>query len=59
MNLDKNNPEIRQQLYGGEISDYYKDVKKDNQPSLSQIYDRILKSGLRLNSSNNPDNKLK
>jgi len=59
MNLDKNNPEIRQQLYGGEISDYYKEVKKESQPSLSQIYDRILKSGLRLNSSNNSDKKLK
>lgn len=58
MSLDKNNPEIKQQLYGGEISDYYKEVKKEK-PSLNQVYDKILKSSLRLNSSNNSDKKLK
>lgn len=64
--IDNNNPEIRQQLYGGEISDYYKNIKTapaDDNKELSSIYDQIARknklSRFKLNTSNNLDNKLK
>ena len=59
--------ETKHQLYGGEISDYLpqKETKhiKDDMKSISDIYSQQVKSnrlaGLRLNISNNFNNKLK
>jgi len=64
--IDKNklSPEVRQQLYGGEISDYYREIKPTNisdNKALGDIYDRIKSKNnlrLRLNSSDNLNNKL-
>lgn len=57
--------ERRQQLYGGEISDYYKrplESKNDNK-EIGDIYDKIKNkkpslNSLRFDPSNNSDNKL-
>jgi len=50
--VDKNNPEVRQQLYGGEIADYYPSKNKQVSPEgdmkqMGDIYQQIL-------SKNNP-----
>jgi len=58
------NAEIRQQLYGGEISDYYrnpsKEIKDDNK-ELGDIYAKMRRKfkSSNFNTSNNLDNKLK
>ena len=63
--IDKNNSEIKQQLYGGEISDYYRNVKlapADDNKELGSIYDQIARknklSRFKLNTGNNLNNKL-
>lgn len=56
------NAETRQQLYGGEISDYYRNPQqeiKDDNKELSDIYSRMRKKLFNLNTSNNFNNKLK
>ena len=56
------NAEIRQQLYGGEISDYYRNPQKelkDDNKELGDIYSRMRKKSFNLNVSNNLNNKLK
>jgi len=58
--------EKKQQLYGGEISDYYKrplESKNDNK-EIGQIYDQIAKNKktdlrFKFDSSYNSNNKLK
>ena len=56
------NAEIRHQLYGGEISDYYRNPQKelkDDNKELGDIYSRMRKKSFNLNVSNNLNNKLK
>jgi hypothetical protein len=46
------NPEVKQQLYGGEISDYYPDNKKQTSPetdnkNIGDIYQQIINNKLK------------
>jgi hypothetical protein len=60
------NPELKHQLYGGDISDYYPEaqkVKQSNTPeqdnkSLSDIYKQILSKKNPLGLPNNIKNKI-
>jgi hypothetical protein len=52
--VDTNNPETRQQLYGGEISDYYPSKNKQVSPEkdmkqMGDIYQQILNKNNPLN----------
>jgi hypothetical protein len=52
--------ETRQQLYGGEISDYYKNPQKelkDDNKELGNIYTRMNKKLFKLDTSNDLNNK--
>lgn len=55
--------ETKQQLYGGEISDYLPKVKettlKDDYKKMEDIYSSIKKKSFCLNTSDNLNNKLK
>ena len=54
--------ETRQQLYGGEISDYYKNPQKelkDDNKELGNIYSRMNKKLFKLDTSNDLNNKSK
>jgi len=54
--------ETRQQLYGGEISDYYKNPQKelkDDNKELGNIYTRMNKKLFKLDTSNDLNNKSK
>lgn len=54
--------EIKQQLYGGEISDYLPKAKettlKDDYKKMEDIYSLIKKKSFSLDTRNNLDNKL-
>jgi hypothetical protein len=54
--------ETKQQLYGGEISDYLPKAKettlKDDYKKMEDIYSSIKKKSFSLDTSNNLDNKL-
>ena len=52
--------ETRQQLYGGEISDYYKNPQKelkDDNKELGNIYTRMNKKLFKFDTSNDLNNK--
>jgi len=54
--------ETRQQLYGGEISDYYKNPQKelkDDNKELGNIYSRMNKKLFKFDTSNDLNNKSK
>jgi hypothetical protein len=55
--------ETKQQLHGGEISDYLPKAKettlKDDYKKMEDIYSSIKKKSFSLDTSNNFDNKLK
>ncbi|NBP00761.1 MAG: hypothetical protein EBU90_11640 [Proteobacteria bacterium] len=57
------NPEIKQQLYGGEITDYYPNSKKSSTPeqdnkNISNIYLQIAKKNNPLNLPDSIKNKI-
>ena len=52
--MDTNNPEVRQQLYGGEIADYYPSKNKQASPEedmkqMGDIYQQMLNKNNLLN----------
>ena len=52
--MDTNNPEVRQQLYGGEIADYYSSKNKQVSPEkdikqMGDIYQQMLNKNNPLN----------
>ena len=52
--MDTNNPEVRQQLYGGEIADYYPTKDKQASPEkdmkqMGDIYQQMLNKNNPLN----------
>lgn len=55
--MNQDNPEIKAQLYGGEISDYFKKPEpcKDDDKQLGDIYDAIRKNRLKQIIYKNPD----
>ena len=61
--MDTNNPEVRQQLYGGEIADYYPLKNKQVSPEkdmkqMGDIYQQILNKNNPLNLPTALKNKI-
>ena len=61
--MDTNNPEVRQQLYGGEIADYYPANDKQVSPEkdmkqMGDIYQQMLNKNNPLNLPANLKNKI-
>jgi len=60
--MNPDNPELKAQLYGGDISDYYKkpDPCKNDDTELSKLYDGIRKNKFKqfINKNLGTDNKL-
>jgi len=61
--VDTNNPEARQQLYGGEIADYYPSKNKQASPEedmkqMSDIYQQMLNKNNPLNLHATLKNKI-
>jgi len=61
--VDANNPEVRQQLYGGEIADYYPAKDKQVSPEkdmkqMGDIYQQILNKNNPLNLPATLKNKI-
>jgi hypothetical protein len=61
--VDTNNPEVRQQLYGGEIADYYPLKNKQVSPEkdmkqMGDIYQQILNKNNPLNLPTALKNKI-
>lgn len=61
--MDANNPEVRQQLYGGEIADYYPSKNKQVSPEkdmkqMGDIYQQMLNKNNPLNLPTALKNKI-